>query len=146
MTLDQKSDKDNRWWLLTVAWVIAFISTLSALFIGEVLGQTPCTLCWYQRICMFPLAIILGIASYQSDIKVVWYALPLSVIGLCIAAYHSLTYSGYIAEPIVPCGQDSSCTGSNMTILGGISLPYLSLAAFFLITFLLITLFRKIKT
>lgn len=146
MTLDQKYDKDNRWWFLTAAWIIAFISTLSALFIGEVLGQTPCTLCWYQRICMFPLAIILGIASCRSDIKVFWYALPVSVIGLIIAAYHSLTYSGYIAAPIVPCGQGTSCTGSNMTILGGISLPYLSLAAFFSITLLLLTLFRETKT
>lgn len=146
MILNQKYDSDNSWWLLTVAWIIAFISTLSALFIGEVLGQTPCTLCWYQRICMFPLAIILGIASYRSDIKVLWYAFPLSVIGLTIAAYHSLTYSGYITAPIVPCGQGSSCTGSDMTILGGISLPYLSLAAFGAITLLLLTLSRETKT
>ncbi|WP_432470543.1 disulfide bond formation protein B [Amphritea sp. HPY] len=143
MALAKNQSNDNVWWLLSAAWIIALVSTLSALFIGEVLGQTPCVLCWYQRICMFPLAVILGIAAIRSDIKVIWYALPLSLIGTAIAAYHSLTYAGYITTPIIPCGQTTSCTGSNMTILGGISLPYLSLAAFVAISLLLCILFRK---
>lgn len=135
----------SNWTLLTAAWVVALMSTLSALFIGEVFGQMPCTLCWYQRIFMFPLAIILGTASYRSDMKVLWYALPLAVSGLSIAAYHSLTYSGFITKSIVPCSQGVSCSGDNMTILGGIPLPHLSFIAFFAISSLLLISIRKTK-
>ncbi|GGK54440.1 disulfide bond formation protein B [Amphritea balenae] len=143
MTLAQNQPDNMGWWLLSLAWSIALVSTLSALFIGEILGQMPCVLCWYQRICMFPLALILGIAALRSDMSIVWYTLPLALIGTLIAAYHSLTYAGYILTPIVPCGQGTSCTGSNMTILGGISLPYLSLAAFTAVSLILCTLIRK---
>ena len=58
------------------AWLIALVSTLGALFLGEVMGRTPCVLCWYQRIAMFPLAVVLGIACYLSDLNVRRYALP----------------------------------------------------------------------
>ena len=49
---------------LTAAFLIALAATLGALFIGEVLGQMPCTLCWYQRIAMFPLVPILGLSLW----------------------------------------------------------------------------------
>lgn len=56
------------WLLLLTAWLLAMLSTAGALFIGEVMLMTPCTLCWYQRfIAMFPLAVVLGIASYSND-------------------------------------------------------------------------------
>lgn len=145
MADSQKPSSDRQWCLLAAAWGLALISSLSALFIGEVLGQTPCVLCWYQRIAMFPLALILGIAALRSDTAVVWYALPLALIGTLVAAYHSLMYAGWIDTPIVPCGQSVSCTGSDMTIFGGIPLPYLALIAFVVICILLCPLFRKPK-
>ena len=55
------------WLWLSAAWVVALVSTLAALFIGEVMGMTPCQLCWYQRILMFPLAVILGMAAFGND-------------------------------------------------------------------------------
>lgn len=70
---------------LYLAWLIALVSTLGALFIGEVMGKTPCVLCWYQRIAMFPLALILGIAVFLSDFSVRRYVLPLATIGGLIA-------------------------------------------------------------
>ncbi|MGV8637645.1 disulfide bond formation protein B, partial [Pseudomonas aeruginosa] len=48
------------WNLLLLAWLVALVSTLSALFIGEVMGQAPCVLCWFQRAFMFPLAVVLA--------------------------------------------------------------------------------------
>ena len=66
------------WNLLLLTWLVALVSTLSALFIGEVMGQAPCVLCWFQRAFMFPLAVILAIASYRSDFTVWRYALPLT--------------------------------------------------------------------
>ena len=123
--------------ILLGAWVIALVSSLGALFIGEVLGQTPCVLCWYQRAFMFPLAVVLGVASYRMEFAVWRYALPLAAIGGLIAAYHSALYAGVIPTPLVPCGAGPSCTDTGMTIFGGVPIPYLSLAAFIAIASLL---------
>lgn len=118
------------WFWLFLAWIVALVSSLGALFIGEIMGQTPCVLCWYQRAFMFPLAVILGIACFRSDSGVWRYALPLAALGGLIAAYHSGLYAGFIPEPIEPCGPGPSCTDAGMTILNGIPIPFLSLAAF----------------
>lgn len=120
------------------AWVVALAATLGALFVGEVMGQAPCVLCWYQRIAMFPLAVLLGIAAFRGDRGVWVYALPLAVAGLGIAAFHSLLYAGIVPEAIEPCGAGPSCASADMTILGGLPLPFLSLAAFAAIVLLLI--------
>lgn len=118
------------WNLLFVAWVTALGSTLAALFIGEVMGQTPCVLCWYQRAFMFPLAVVLAVACYVSDRRVWRYALPLAVVGWLIAVWHSLLFTGVVAAELVPCGAGPSCSSANMTILGGVPLPILSVIAF----------------
>jgi len=128
---------------LLTAWIISLVASLGALFIGEVLGQTPCVLCWYQRAFMFPLAVILGVACYRSDFGVWRYALPLSMIGGLIAAYHSALYANLIPAPLVPCGEGPSCTDADMTILGGVPLPFLSLASFLLISTLLTSVQRR---
>lgn len=60
-------EERNSWWLL-LAWMIAVAATLIALFVGEILGQAPCNLCWFQRVFMFPLPIILGIAAFRADL------------------------------------------------------------------------------
>lgn len=123
---------------LFAAWLVAVCSTLGALFIGEVLGQMPCTLCWYQRIAMFPLALILGIACLNEDTSARRYALPLALAGGAVALWHSLLYVGVIAAPLVPCTADGpSCTGDSMTIFGFLPLPFISLISFVLISVLL---------
>ena len=115
---------------LYVAFAIALVSTLGALFIGEVLGQTPCVLCWYQRIAMFPLALILGIGALTEDHGVRRYALPLALAGGAVALWHSGLYADLLPEAVAPCSREGpSCTDAAMTILG-LPLPYLSLAAF----------------
>ena len=131
------------WSLLLMAWAIALLSTLAALFIGEVMGQTPCVLCWFQRAFMFPLAVILVVACYHSDYAVCRYALPLSLAGGLIALGHSLLYYGFITESITPCGAGPSCSSADMTIFGSVPLPLLSLGAFALITALLILIRRR---
>lgn len=132
---------DSSGWLLFAAWIIALVATLSALFIGEVLGQEPCNLCWYQRIAMFPQALLLGIAILFNDTTVRRYALPLAMAGVGIALWHSLVYLGVVSTAIIPCSAEGpSCTGDGMTILGGIPLPVISLACFVVITILLFLL------
>jgi disulfide bond formation protein DsbB len=122
---------DEVWLLQFSAWAIALLATLGALFIGEVMGQTPCLLCWYQRIFMFPLSVILGIALLRNDAEVWRYALPLSGIGALIAAYHVLEYVGIIPAGLTPCtATGPSCSGDGMTVLGWVPIPALSLIAF----------------
>src|SRR3546814_4397742 len=91
------------WRLLFAAWSIALAATLGALFIGEVMGQRPCTLCWHQRAFMFQLAVVLAVACFRSDPQAWRYALPLAGIGWLLSGYHSLLYTCVIPEPITPC-------------------------------------------
>lgn len=129
---------NDRWLYLFIAWLVAVAASLSALFIGEVVGQAPCSLCWHQRAFMFPLAILLAVASFRGDTGAWLYALPLAAIGMAIAGFHSLLFAGFIPEGIQPCSQGPSCASADMTILGMLPLPYLSLAAFFAIAVALI--------
>lgn len=131
------------WWLLLAAWLTALCASLGALFIGEVLGQAPCYLCWFQRAFMFPLAIILLAACLRSDAGVWRYSLPLAAIGGLVALYHTLLQVGLIPEPIVQCGAGPSCSSAGMTLFGWLSIPALSLAAFSAIVVLLIFVRRR---
>lgn len=115
---------------LFISWTISLAATLSALFIGEVMGQTPCVLCWYQRIFMFPLALLLAIASFRSDGGIWRYTLPLAALGWTVAAYHVLVYSEAIPQPITPCSAEFSCSGDAMVLFGSIPIPVLSLLSF----------------
>lgn len=133
----------NPWGLLLMAWGIALVATLAALFIGEVMGKTPCVLCWFQRAFMFPLVVILAVGCYISDFGVWRYALPVTVMGWLIALYHSLLYLGIIPESIKPCGAGPSCSSADMMIFGSIPLPLLSLGAFTLIAALLVLIRRR---
>lgn len=118
------------WRLLIAAWIVAMAATLGALFIGEVMGQAPCVLCWYQRAFMFPLAVVLAVACFMSDARAWRYALPLAAGGGLVAGYHSLVYLGLVPEELPRCGAGPSCEGADMTLLGIVPLPLLSLFAF----------------
>ncbi|WP_306224451.1 disulfide bond formation protein B [Bosea beijingensis] len=132
------SSGDDRWIYLFIAWILAVAASLGALFIGEIVGQAPCNLCWHQRAFMFPLAVVLAVASFRSDTGAWRYALPLAVIGMLIAGFHGLLYAGLVPASIQPCSQGPSCASAEMTIFGMLPLPYLSFAAFAAITLALI--------
>ncbi len=115
---------------LAAAWLVALAATLSVLFIGEVLGQMPCLLCWYQRAFMFPLAIVLGLGLWWQDARIGRYGVALSLGGGAVALWHTGLYFGIIPEPIQPCtATGPSCTDENQLILG-VPIPLLSLLAF----------------
>ncbi len=131
--------KNLHWTLVFLSWLIALVSTLGALFLGEVMGIVPCVLCWYQRIAMFPLVIILALGLLPFDYHGVRYALPLAVTGWAIALYHCLLYWGVVPQSLVPCGQGPSCTDVKLQLADFISIPLLSLTAFsFIVVWLLI--------
>ena len=132
-----------QWLCLLSAWLLAVVATASALFIGEVMLMLPCQLCWYQRICMFPLAIILGMACYSDDRRGAFYALPLALIGAGIALYHTLLLAEFIPKAWIPCSAGVSCADQKLEILNGTPIPWLSLAAFVAIAALLLLFLRK---
>jgi disulfide bond formation protein DsbB len=133
------------WSWLTLAWVVSMAATLGALFLGEVMGMTPCLLCWYQRILMFPLALILGIAAFTNDRRGVIYAMPLACGGMAVAGYHTVLVAGWIPKWWVPCGTGPSCSDQSLEILGRIQIPWLSLGAFITIAVLLAIGLRKTR-
>lgn len=121
-----------------LAWIVAVIATLGSLYFSEIRGFIPCELCWYQRILMYPLSILLGIAAFNQDSSIRKYVLPLSVIGGLISAFHYMEQKipGFAA--IKPCTQGIPCSTQYINWLGFITIPFLALTAFVLITILLI--------
>ena len=135
---DQTEIKTTGWWLIFISWLIAMLSTLGSLFFSEIMALIPCELCWYQRIFMFPLAIILLLGLHPLDTRVVKYALPIAGIGLLFTIYHCLLFYGLIPESLQPCRQGISCADDSMVLFGVLPIPLLSLAAFSIIIALLL--------
>lgn len=134
------------WTLIFVAWLIATMSTLGALFLGEVMALPTCVLCWYQRIFMFPLVLILPIGLFPFDTKVIRYALPLAVLGWLLAVFHQLLVVGVIPESLKPCTQGVPCSVKVIEWFGFVTIPILSIAAFStIIALLLVAHFRGYK-
>ena len=134
------------WTLIFGAWLVAGVSTLGALFFGEIMQLPPCVLCWYQRIFMFPLALILPLGLFPFDAKVVRYALPLALLGDLFAAFHLLLIAGVIPEGIKPCTQGVPCSETVIEWFGFITIPLLSVIAFSTIVALLVVAhFRSSK-
>ena len=97
------SDKEAFWTMirtsmLYVAWTTTLVATLGSLFFSEVMNFVPCELCWYQRIFMYPIVFILTTGILLRDKRIVFYALPLCVIGLTISIYHNLLYYNVISQ------------------------------------------------
>lgn len=133
------------WWLLFFCWMLATIATMGSLFFSEVMEIQPCVLCWYQRIFMYPLVAIFLVGLFPFDRKVVWYALPIAVMGWGIAVYHYLLYSGFIPENMQPCSQGVSCKEVSLELLGFITIPMLSILSYTAIIALLLVV-RKGKS
>jgi len=135
--------QDPNWMLVFTCWLIASASTLGSLFFSEVMGFQPCVLCWYQRIAMYPLVLILPAALFPFDRNVVRYALPLSLLGVLLAGFHLLLVAGYIPESIKPCVQGVPCTEVQIEWFGFVTIPLMSGVSFLVITALLILVRRR---
>ncbi len=134
---------NTEWTMLFLCWLLASMSTLGSLFFSHVMGFAPCVLCWYQRIFLFPLVIVLAMGLFPFDKSVVKYALPLAVAGWLTAVYHNLLYAGIIPESIQPCSKGVSCTEKYIDLFGFITIPMLSLFSFSIIIALLILIKKR---
>lgn len=131
------------WNLIFISWLVAAVSTAGSLFFSEVMMFPPCILCWYQRICMYPLVVILLAGLFPLEKKVIRFSLPLALIGFAIAVYHNLLYYKILPESAAPCRQGISCTTVQVEWFGFITIPFLSLLGFTIIITLLLFAWRK---
>lgn len=115
-----------------LALLVALAATLGSLYYSEVLGFIPCTYCWYQRILMYPLVLIILVGIIKQDEYLPSYVLPLSLIGLGFSLYHVLIQNGLL--PYVSACAGVSCSVKYVNFLGFISIPVMALTAFVLIS------------
>lgn len=125
------------WSLLFAAWVLISISTLGSLFFSEIMKVPVCELCWYQRIAMYPMVLILAIGLLPYDPKVLRYAAAFTGAGWLIALFHVLLVAGIIPESAQPCVQGIPCSETHVSLLGFLNIPSLSLITFTTIGILL---------
>jgi len=141
--MTQINQKNTNWNILFLCWLLVSVSAMGSLFFSYIMEFAPCVLCWYQRIFLFPLVLILAIGLFPFDKKVVKYALPLAIAGWLTAAYHNILYAGIIPKSIQPCSQGVSCTEEYINLFGFLSIPMLSLLSFSMIITLLTILYRR---
>ena len=121
---------DAGWLPLFAAWLVATAATLGSLFFSEIMKLPPCSLCWYQRIFMFPLPIVLIAGLFPHERRTWRFGLPLALIGTGVATWHTLVYTGVLPESAAPCMQGVSCAQPTFELFGVLSIPVLSLLAF----------------
>jgi disulfide bond formation protein DsbB len=125
-----------------IAWAQAFVGLAGSLYFSEIVKLPPCTLCWYQRVALYPLVFILTVGIVRKDLNYVWYALPLAVVGLVVAIFHNLLYYGFIREFDFTCQDGVSCTTRQLELFGFVTIPLLSLVAFSLLTVLFYSIIK----
>lgn len=136
---------DAGWTLVFAAWLVATASTLSALFLSEIMGVAPCVLCWYQRAFMFPLVLVLVSGLFPLDRRVLRYATPLVVAGWLVALFHLLLTKGVIPETMTPCTQGIPCSSIDVEWFGFLTIPLLSLLSFSAIGLALVAFYYRVR-
>lgn len=131
--------------MLLFMWVVSLAATMGSLFFSEIRHYEPCELCWIQRIFMYPLVLILGIAYVQKNARIAVTTATFSIIGGAISLYHyGLQKVSFLSENAPSCGR-VSCTGEYINIFGFITIPFLALTAFILIAITSFMLLRALK-
>ena len=142
----EEAEPGSNWLILFGTWLLASAATLGSLFFSEIMDFPPCSLCWYQRIAMYPLVVVLLVGLFPVDRAVVRYALPLALAGWVVALYHTLLYEGVIPESAAPCSQGVSCSQEYIELFGFLSIPLLSLLTFTVIVAALLVLWKRLRT
>jgi disulfide bond formation protein DsbB len=120
---------------LWAAFVVAAIATGGSLFFSEIAHFVPCELCWFQRICMYPLSIVTLLVAVRGDHRVARYLLPLPVVGAGVSVYHLLVENG-VVEQAKAClaSAPGGCATKWIDEFGWMTIPTLALTAFVLLT------------
>ncbi len=116
-----------------LAFAPALAALLGSLYYSEIAGFVPCTLCWYQRILMYPLSLIILIGLIKHDEYLPTYVLPFSILGIFASTYHNLIQYGLVSHS-ASCSTGIPCTLRYVNYFGFITIPLMALTAFILIT------------
>jgi len=130
---------------LYAVWVLAVFGTLGTLYVSDILNIEPCSLCWYQRICLYPLAIIAGRAAWLGFHGIAAYLMPQTWIGLGLALYHVAIQGSPTWQPISLSPAGPNCAIKVSLGLGFFTLPILSVIVFSIINALLLAIWRISK-
>jgi len=141
------SRRGRRWWSgiarglgaqsLLLAWIVALVTTAGSLYYSEHLGFVPCELCWYQRIAMYPLTVVLGVGWFRRDAKVWITASPFVIVGAPLSMYHWLVERVPSFAESSSCSTTAPCTAPYFEKLGFVTLAWMCLSSFLLIGCLL---------
>jgi disulfide bond formation protein DsbB len=144
MKMVKDESKKRETWLFT-AWATSVIAMFGSLYFSEIQKFEPCELCWYQRILMYPMVIILGIAVIKKDERISFYTMILSAIGALISLYHySIQKVSFMADNAVSCGR-IPCTGQYINWFGFVTIPFLALVAFVIIFICSMLIWKQIR-
>ncbi len=135
----------SHWTLYFAAWLIAVISMSGSLFFSEVMEFPPCILCWYQRIAMYPLTLLLLVPLIKNINNTPYFTLPLIFVGWIIALYHNLLHYEIVPETASPCTEELSCSTVYLDLLGFITIPLMSFVAFTLILLIFIKIIKDLS-
>lgn len=129
--------------VILLCFLVASVATLGSLFFSEIMNFVPCSMCWYQRIFMYPLVLIFLINLLYPDDKLFKYSMPLVATGLFFSIYHNLLMFDIIPASVVPCVSGVPCSTEYINWFGFITIPLLSFIAYFLLFILLVLGKRK---
>ncbi|TKC18085.1 disulfide oxidoreductase [Robertmurraya kyonggiensis] len=137
--------KDVRESLIFIAWAASVLAMFGSLYFSEIRQYEPCELCWYQRILMYPMVVILGIATIKKDFRISLYTMILSLIGAGTSLYHyGLQKLAFLADAAPACGR-VPCTGQYINWFGFVTIPFLALIAFIIIFVCSFMIWKKSK-
>ncbi len=113
--------------------MVAIVATVGSLYFSEVRAFVPCVLCWWQRIFMYPLVLVLGVATFRQERGAWRYALPLAIVGFAFSTYHYLIQKVPSLAPPAMCAAGVPCTGQYVNYFGFVTIPFMAGTAFALI-------------
>ena len=133
----------NRHWLPYLVWGIALGAMVGSLVLSDVMHLIPCVLCWWQRIFMYPLVVVVGVGVLRRDESWVYTVLPLASVGFLVATYHSLLQWGIIPAEISPCNVVVSCVTKQISLFGFVTIPFVSALSFAAITLITVVYLKS---
>lgn len=140
-----KTKKNRQETFLFIAWATSIVAMFGSLYFSEIRHYEPCELCWYQRILMYPMTIILGIAIVKKDYRISLYSMVLATVGAVISLYHfSIQKVPFLADNAISCGR-IPCTGQYINWFGFVTIPFLALVAFVIIFIFSLMIWKQTK-
>ncbi len=128
------STRDRNLLLIAFAWLVAIVATSGSLYFSQIRHFTPCELCWYQRIFMYPLSLILGIATFYGDARIRRYALPMALVGGSISTLHYAEQKIPGFEPTACAATPIPCNIEFVNYFGFVTIALMAWTAFVLIS------------